>query len=154
MLKILQEGDRFDRGFDSCFVADKGLVALVANDSFGVSFYDRIVFNVLEFYGIPKRHRRRAHFSSNHREYGKMIQPIRKEFIIFPISNGGAKHVLCKHQHIQKYQVAGLKLPLLRIIDTHKKLSNGNQEITATVNQTFSAIQFKKITSSIKKKLK
>ena len=103
---------------------------------------------------MPNRHRRGAHFLSNHREYGKMIQPIRKEIIIFQIYNSGAKHVLCKHQHIQNHQVAGLKLPLLRLIDTHRKLSNGNQEITATVNQTFSAIPFKKINTSIVKKLK
>ena len=113
---------------------------------YGISVRDRSIFNVLGFKGVPDPNRG-GFFLGNNDRIEKMVQPITSDYPS-DITTGTNMFFLntniIEHQH-----VAGVKSPLLRIIENTKQLSDGKLQVTSTTShKSFTELQFKKLITS------
>ena len=113
---------------------------------YGISVRDRSIFDVLGFKGVPDPNRG-GFFLGNNDHVEKMVQPITSDYPS-DITTGTNMFFLntniIEHQH-----VAGVKSPLLRIIENTKQLSDGKLQVTSTTShKSFTELQFKKLITS------
>ena len=112
-------------------------------DGYGISLHDRSLIDVLGFKGVLDPNRG-GYFIVNNNKVKKQTQPIKGEYPADITAGTNILFVNCdiiEHQHI-----AGVKAPILRVIDTERRLTNGNLQITsATKHKSFLELQFKKL---------
>ena len=121
-------------------------VKLNFKDGFGISVRDRTLFDVLGFIGVPDPNRG-GFFLGNNPLVKKMSQPIANDYPS-DITTGTNMFFLntniIEHQH-----VAGVKSPLLRIIENTRKVSDRKLQVNSTTShKTFTDLQFKKLITS------
>ena len=84
----------------------------------GVSFYDRTVSDIPSLKGILDKNRPVAYFVGNFKKVEKAEQPIAGDY---PLDlNAGTNMFFVKTKIFEQIRDAGVKLPLLRNIDTEK----------------------------------
>ena len=147
ILKVLKEGTRFEKPFESCKVNEQGQVELTFKENYGVSFTDRSILDILGFKGVPDKNRRGAYFVGNHKEFGKKTQPIVNDYP--PDLTADTNMFFVNTNIIEQQHDAGVKSPFLRIIDSERRLSNGSLQVTSTTaHKVFTELQFKKLITS------
>ena len=111
-------------------------------DGYGISLHDRSLFNVLGFKGVPEPIRDGYFIGNNNKVNRKHDQSrVIIRHILHAGNNISVNCDVIEHQHI-----AGVKAPILRIIDTQRRLTNGNLQIlSATKRKSFLELQFKKL---------
>ena len=85
-----------------------------------MSFYDRSFLDILDFKEVPGKNRLQAYFRGNHEKLVKAEQPTTGEY---PHDITAEANMIFVKTKIKKQHVAGMNLPLMRIIDTEKQLS-------------------------------
>ena len=112
-------------------------------DGNGISLHDRSLFDVLGFKGVLDSNRGGYFFGRNNK-VKKQTQPIKGDYPADITAGTNIFLINCdiiEHQHI-----TGVKAPILRVIDTERRLTNGNLQITsATKHKSFLELQLKKL---------
>ena len=145
-LKVL-EATRFYKPYNSFNLRDRFGVQLNFNDDQELSFFDCSTLYILEFKGMSDKNRPGACFVRNHQRVAK--DPIRNDYP--PDFTTGTNIFSVNTNIIEQQHVARVKSPLLRTLDSEKRLSNGTFQVASTTApKMFSERQFKKpLTSTI-----
>ena len=110
---------------------------------YGISLHDRSQFDVLEFKGVLDPNRG-GYFVGNNNRVKKLTQPIKGDYPADITAGTNIFFVNC--DIIEHHHKAGVKAPTLGLIDTERRLTNGNLQITsATKHKSFLELQFKKL---------
>ena len=79
-----------------------------------------------------------------HNKVRNQTQPIQGDFPANILS--GAKIIFANCNIIERQHTAGAKAPILRVIDTRKKVTDGKLSLTSsTTHKTFTELQLKKL---------
>lgn len=145
VLKVLELGTSSKKPLAKAEVQGN-IVHLKFNEGYGLSFPDRSILNVLGFKGVPDTNRGGFFIGSN-RLVQEQAQPIKADFP-FDITTGtDIFFVYCNM--IEQQNIAGTKAPILRVIDTKRKLKDGSLSVTSTTtHRSFRELQFKKLVLS------
>lgn len=123
--------------------SDGEVVEFTFREGYGISVRDRTIFDVLGFKGIPDPNRG-GYFIGSHRQVVSQLQPMKADYPPDITAGTNIFFVYCdiiEHQHI-----AGVKAPVLRVIDTRRRLKNGELQIISTTEHvSFRELQFKKL---------
>ena len=145
ILNILKEGTSSKKPLAEAKLQDN-VVELKFNKGYGISFHDRSILNVLGFTGAFDTNRGGFFIGSN-KLVQEQPQPIRGEFPSDIITGTEIFFVYCNI--IEQQNVAGTKAPVLRVIDTKRRLKNGELSITSTTtDRSFRELQFKSLVLS------
>ena len=145
ILNILKEGTSSKKPLAEAKLQDN-VVELKFNKGYGISFHDRSILNVLGFTGAFDTNRGGFFIGSN-KLVQDQSQPIRGEFPANIITGTEIFFVYCNI--IEQQNVAGTKAPVLRVIDTKRRLKNGELSITSTTtDRSFRELQFKSLVLS------
>ena len=145
ILNILKEGTSSKKPLAEAKLQDN-VVELKFNKGYGISFHDRSILNVLGFTGVFDTNRGGFFIGSN-KLVQEQPQPIRGEFPSDIIAGTEIFFVYCNI--IEQQNVAGTKAPVLRVIDTKRRLKNGDLSITSTTtDRSFRELQFKSLVLS------
>ena len=116
------------------------------HQGYGLSFHDRSILNVLGFEGIPDTNRGGFFLGSNNLVQ-EQTQPIKSDYPIDITTGTDIFFVYCNM--IEQQNIAGTKAPILRVIDTKRKLKDGGLALTSTItHRSFRELQFKKLVLS------
>ena len=142
ILEILKEGTVFNKPLLATNYQDR-TVELEFADGYGISVQDRSLFNVLGFTGIPDPNRG-GYFIGSNDKVRKQTQPVKGDFPADILTGTETFFVNCNI--IEQQHIAGAKAPVLRVIDTGRKLEDGKLHITSsTTHKTFKELQFKRL---------
>ena len=143
VLKVLKKGTQTKKPLEDAKLSDDNFVELEFEEGFGISVRDRSILDVLGFEGIPDKNRG-GYFIGTHKKKQQTTQPIKGDF---PADITAGTNIFFIYSNIIEHQkIAGVKAPLLRVIDTKRKLKDGdlfNQ--STTTHKSFSELQFKKL---------
>jgi len=121
-------------------------------DGFGLSFGNRSILNLLGFDGLEDPNIPGHYFIGNHKTVHKSLDS--NEMIgQYPVDMTAGTGTIFVYVDIIEYDyVAGSKAPILRIIDSRRRIKNGQlTECQPIEHKAFSDLQFKKLlTNSIK----
>ena len=113
---------------------------------YGISVRDRSLFDVLGIQGMPDTNRGGYYIGTNYK-VANMQQPIKS--IYPPDLTLGTNMFFVNTNIIDHQHVAGVKSPLLRIIENTKQVQDGKLLNTSTTAQkVFTELQFKKLITS------
>ena len=105
-----------------------------------------LVFMIEGFKGVPDKNRGGFFIGSN-KLVQNMTKPMRSEYPADIIAGTDTIFVNCNL--IEQQNIAGTKAPVLRIIDTKRKLRDGELIVTSTTNhRSFRELQFKRLVLS------
>ena len=87
---------------------------------------------------------RGGYFIVNNKKVKKQTQPIKGDF---PADiTAGTNIFIVNCDIIENHHIAGVKAPVLAIIDRERRLTNGNLQITSvTKHKSFLELQFRKL---------
>ena len=145
ILKHLDKATEIKKPFNlSAYVEDS--IELSFKSSYGISVKDRSVFDVLGIEGVPDTNRGGFYLGLNYK-ISKLKQPIKNSYP--PDITLGTNMFFVNTNIIEHQHVAGVKSPLLRIIQNTKQVQDGKLSNTSTTaNKLFTELQFKKIITS------
>ena len=145
ILKLLELGTSTKKPLAKAEIHDNR-VQLKFNQGYGLSFHDRSILNVLGFNGVPDTNRGGFFIGSN-KLVQEQAQPIKSDFPIDITSGTDNFFVYCNM--IEQQNIAGTKAPILRVIDTKRKLKDGGLTVTSTTtHRSFRELQYKKLVLS------
>ena len=146
ILITLKAGSKSKQPLLSAKEDDGNNVELTFKDGYGISVRDRTLFDVLGFNGVPDPNRG-GFFLGNNSLVKKMSQPIVNDY---PSDITAGTNMFFLNTNIIEHQhVAGVKSPLLRIIENTRKISDGKLQVNSTTShKTFTDLQFKKLITS------
>ena len=145
ILKVLELGTSTKKPLAKAEIQDKR-VQLKFNQGYGLSFHDRSILNVLGFNGVSDTNRGGFFIGSN-KLVQEQAQPIKSDFPIDITSGTDIFFVYCNM--IEQQNIAGTKAPILRVIDTKRKLKDGGLTVTSTnTHRSFRELQYKKLVLS------
>ena len=142
ILKKLEKGTETKKPLTSTLFEDDNIELNFA-DGYGISVRDRSLLDVLGKKGIPDPHRGGFFIGSN-QKVATMQQPIKN---IYPPDLTAATSMFFVNLNIIEQQhVAGVKSPLLRIIDTSRRVVEDKLKTSSvTDHKIFTELQFKKL---------
>lgn len=145
ILEKLEKSTESDMTFTAVRQDDE--IELQFEKEYGISVRDRSLFDVLGFQGVPDPNRG-GFFLGNHKLVSNMKQPIKNDYP--PDLTAGISMFFVNTDIIEHQHVAGVKSPLLRIIETSKRLQKEGElkPISTTTHKVFSELQFKKLITS------
>ena len=112
-------------------------------DSFGISFHDRSLSDVLGFKGVSDCNRSGYFFGSNDK-VKKQRQPIKVDYLAYITAGTNIFFINCniiEHQHL-----AEVKAPFLCVNNTERRLANSNLQILfAAKHKAPPELQFEKL---------
>ena len=112
-------------------------------EGYGISVRDRSFLDVLGFSGFPDTHRG-GYFIGKHNRIRNQTQPMKGDFPADILS--GTEFFFVNCNIIEQQHVAGAKAPIIRVIDTGRKLTDGKLKITSsTFHKIFTELQVKKL---------
>ena len=113
---------------------------------YGISVRDRSLFDVLGIQGVPDTNRGGYYIGTNYK-VANMKQPIKNTYP--PDLTVGTNMFFVNTNIIEHQHVAGVKSPLLRIIENTKQVQDGKLLNTSTTaHRVFTELQFKKLITS------
>ena len=113
---------------------------------YGISVRDRSLFDVLGIQGVPDTNRGGYYIGTNYK-VANMKQPIKNTYP--PDLTVGTNMFFVNINIIEHQHVAGVKSPLLRIIENTKQVQDGKLLNTSTTaHKVFTELQFKKLITS------
>ena len=104
-------------------------------DDYGISLGDRSLFGVLGFKGVPEPNRG-GRFIGNTDKVKKQTQPMKGDYPADITAGTSIFFVNCNI--IECQQIAGFKAPVLRLLDTEKRLTNRNLQMKSATKQIVS----------------
>ena len=110
-------------------------VELEFAEGFGISVRDRSLLDVLGFSGVPDTNRG-GYFIGTHNKVRHQTLPMKGDF---PADiHSGTEIFFVNCNIIEQQHVAAAKAPILRVIDTGRKLTDGKLNVTSfTTHKTF-----------------
>ena len=113
---------------------------------YGISVRDRSLFDVLGIQGVPDTNRGGYYIGTNYK-VANMKQPIKNTYP--PDLTVGTNMFFVNTNIIEHQHVAGVKSPLLRIIENTKQVQDGKLLNTSTTaHRVFTELQFEKLITS------
>ena len=142
ILEKLKESSRLNNQLT--YVKQNDNIELKFDNEYGISVRDRSLFDVLGFKGVPDPNRG-GFFLGNHKLVEKMKQPIKNDYP--PDLTAGISMFFVNTDIIEHQHVAGVKSPLLRIIETSKRFGKEGElkPLSSTTHKVFNELQFKKL---------
>ena len=111
-------------------------------DGYGISLYDRSLFDVFSFKGVPDPNRG-GYFIGNDDKVRKPTQPIKGDY---PADmTAGTNIFFVNFDIIEHRHIAGVKAPFVRVIDTERRLTDGILQMTLQQNKSFLELQFRNL---------
>ena len=145
ILQELEKGTETRRPINSATYVNDG-IELNFKDGYGISVRDRSVLDVLGIEGVPDPNRGGFFIGFSYR-VERMKQPIRNTYP--PDLTVGTSMFFVNTNIIEHQHVAGVKSPLLRIIENKKQVKDELLLTTSTTTQKiFTELQFKKLITS------
>ena len=145
ILDKLEEGTETRKPINSAMYVNDG-VEINFKDGYGISVRDRSVLDVLGIEGVPDPNRGGFFIGFSYR-VERMKQPIRNTYP--PDLTVGTNMFFVNTNIIEHQHVAGVKSPLLRIIENTKQVEDKLLSTTSTTaHKIFTELQFKKLITS------
>lgn len=143
ILKVLKKGTQSKKPLEDGNISDDNFVELKFADGHGISVQDRSILDVLGFEGIIDKNRG-GYFIGSNKKVRETSQPIRGEYPADITAGTNIFFIYCNI--IEHQKIAGIKAPVLRVIDTKRKLKDGDLfNSSSTTHKSFSELQFKKL---------
>ena len=146
ILKQLKKGHESRKPLEDATVSDDNYVELKFAEGHGISVRDRSILDVLGFQGTPDKNRG-GYFIGTNSNAQITSQPMKGDF---PADITAGTNIFFTYCNIIEHRkVAGVKAPVLRVIDSKRKLKDGELfNTSATTHKSFSELQFKKLVLS------
>ena len=102
-------------------------------EGYGLSLLDRSLFDVLAFKGVSDTNRAGFFIGCNE----KLTKQLQLVIGDYPADVTAGTDLFVSSDIIEHQHIAGVKAPILRVIDTERKLSDGKLEITSSTTHNF-----------------
>ena len=122
------------------------MVELEFAEGYGINDRDRSFLDVLRFSGVPDLNGG-GYFMGRRRKVREQIQPMEGDLAVEILSGTEIFFVNCNI--IEQQNIVSAKAPLIRVIDTGRKLTDGKLHFTSsTIQEILTELQFKKLISN------